>query len=131
MEEHAIPMEEHDHEHETNEMAIIHEHAKLRRYKAKNCCERNCCGGLINMPCGYPPGTIRAIMTIIIVSLTITAECATLVYAVVNKDSTLINIAITVLSNSLTAVISFYFGTRSSSKPEPEKPPIKLVEGAV
>jgi hypothetical protein len=99
--------------------ALLYAHAKLMRYKPKNCCERYCCGGLMNMPLGYPKGTVTSIMTLIIVPTTVVSECGVLGYAAYSNNQTLMNVIIPLLASTMSSVVAFYFGTRSASASEP------------
>ena len=75
----------------------------------------NCiCGPNQNESCGWPKGTVRALISVIIIILTFAIAATTVIILILNDQ---ISFAIGVLSTIFTiisAVIAFYFGTKSS-----------------
>ena len=77
------------------------------------CC---CCGFLENEPCGYPKGTIRSTLAIIItviVLIGISSVIGVLLYA--GEYALAIAVAEAPLA-VLSAVIGYYFGSRTKSQ---------------
>lgn len=89
------------------------------------------CGEHTQYPCGWPPGTVRAVVTIMIVGIVVTVLTGVLIYAAIVGNNTAMNVIIPLLSNTLTAVVSFYFGTRSSAKKEDDEHEMRRLNAGV
>ena len=86
----------------------------LMRYKPVNCCERNCCGGLQGMACGWPKGTVRAIIAITLLIVVLIVEGFLAVWLVVHGNETAaVGVGAGMLAE-VGAAFGFYFGSRSS-----------------
>lgn len=88
----------------------------LHRYKPKNCCERHCCGGLQGMACGWPKGTVRAIIAVIVLIIVMGVEGFLVVWLATHDRS---DLAIAVgggMLAELSAVIAYYYSSRSTAK---------------
>lgn len=88
----------------------------MHRYKPVNCCEKRCCGGLQGMACGWPKGTVRAIIAIVLLIVVMGVEGFLVIWlAVQGNDTSAIAVGAAMLAE-LGAVGGFYFGSRSSKK---------------
>lgn len=92
----------------------------MHRYKPVNCCERYCCGGLQGMACGWPKGTVRAIIAVTLLLVVLGVEGFLVVWLVVHgNDTAAIGVGAGMLAE-LGAAFGFYFGARSSTPPKTE-----------
>lgn len=88
----------------------------FHRYKPRNCCERYCCGGLQGMACGWPKGTVRAMIAVIMIVIVLLVQAFLVVWLAVKGSDTTSAIAVAgALLAELGGVLGFYYGTRSSS----------------
>lgn len=72
-----------------------------------------CCGPIPTESCGWPKGTVRALISIIIILLTFVIASASVIILILRGE---ILYAIGILStifSIISAVIAFYFGTKS------------------
>lgn len=90
--------------------------ADMHRYKPVNCCERYCCGGLQGMACGWPKGTVRAIIAVLLLVIAMGVEAFLVVWlAIRGNDTAAIGVGGAMLAE-LGGAVGFYFGSRSSKK---------------
>ena len=80
------------------------------------CC---CCGFLENEPCGYPKGTIRSTLAVIITVIVLLAISAVIVMLLIYQQWALAVAVAEAPLAVLSAVIGYYFGSRTKSK-DPE-----------
>lgn len=72
--------------------------------------------------CGFPPGTIRAILSIFIIISIISVQCFLVVYLSIQNDyQNAINIS-AALFGQLGIIIGFYFGSKSKKIKKYPKP---------
>src|SRR5690349_3900396 len=83
--------------------------------KDPRCCEKYCCGSISNMPLGYPQGSVRSVLTILIVIIANLALAFGIVWGIIQNNNILITAMSTVLSGELGTVIGYYYGTRTSN----------------
>lgn len=92
--------------------------AEWHRYKSLNCCELHCCGGLQNMACGWPKGTVRAIIAVGLLAVVLGVEAFLVVWLAIEGDKTSALAISGALLAQLGGVTGFYYGTRSGTKRE-------------
>jgi hypothetical protein len=71
-----------------------------------------CCGNVEGEPCGWPSGTVRAVVTLITVPITFAIACAAIIILIINGQY---DIALGI-NNGIWAVvgtiIGYYFGSK-------------------
>jgi hypothetical protein len=87
---------------------------EMHRYKPQNCCERLCCGGLQGMACGWPKGTVRAIIAITLLIVVLAVESFLVVWLAIAGDHTSAIAVGAAMMAELGAVGGFYYGSRTS-----------------
>ena len=92
--------------------------AEWHRYKSLNCCELHCCGGLQNMACGWPKGTVRAIIAVGLLTVVLGVEAFLVIWLAIDGDKTSALAISGALLAQLGGVTGFYYGTRSGAKKE-------------
>jgi hypothetical protein len=77
------------------------------------CC---CCGFIENEPCGFPKGTIRSTLAIIVTSIVCLGMMAALIMLLVYQQWAIAVAVAEAMLGVLGTVLGYYFGTRSVSK---------------
>lgn len=77
------------------------------------CC---CCGFIENEPCGYPKGTIRSALAVIVTSIVCLGMMAALIMLLVYQQWAIAVAVAEAMLGVLGTVLGYYFGTRSVSK---------------
>ncbi len=77
------------------------------------CC---CCGFIENEPCGFPKGTIRSTLAVMIVSIVCIGMMAALIMFLVYQQWTIAVAVAEAMLGVLGTVVGYYFGSRSASK---------------
>lgn len=89
----------------------------IETYEPKTCCDKLCCGSIANMACGWPTGTVRALIAVIISIVTVGVFAFLVIYFTIQNNSNIALAGAGLLSTVLAAVIGYYFGSRTSSPP--------------
>jgi hypothetical protein len=86
-------------------------------YQPHTCCDRLCCGSIANMACGWPAGSVRALIAVIISLVSVCVFAFMVIYFTLQNNSNIALAGAGLLSTVLAAVIGYYFGTRTGSGP--------------
>jgi hypothetical protein len=73
----------------------------------------SCCGSNQNESCGWPRGTIRALVSVITIILTFMIAGAGVIYLFIHEQITAANGILALLFNVVSAIVAWYFGTKS------------------
>lgn len=77
------------------------------------CC---CCGFIENEPCGFPKGTIRSTLAIIVTSVVCVGMIVALVLLLLAQQWAIAVAVAEAMLGVLGTVLGYYFGSRSASK---------------
>lgn len=89
----------------------------IETYEPKTCCDKVCCGSIANMAFGWPTGTVRGLIALIIAIVTVGVFAFLVVYFTIQNNSNIALAGAGLLSTILAAVLGYYFGNRSASTP--------------
>lgn len=86
-------------------------------YEPHTCCDKLCCGSIANMACGWPTGSVRALIAVIISLVSVLVFAFLVVYFTIQNNANIALAGAGLLSTVLAGVIGYYFGSRTSSPP--------------
>ena len=89
----------------------------IETYEPKTCCDKVCCGSIANMAFGWPTGTVRGLIALIIAIVTVGVFAFLVVYFTIQNNANIALAGAGLLSTILAAVLGYYFGNRSASAP--------------
>ena len=89
----------------------------IETYEPKTCCDKVCCGSIANMAFGWPTGTVRGLIALIIAVVTVGVFAFLVVYFTIQNNANIALAGAGLLSTILAAVLGYYFGNRSASTP--------------
>ena len=99
-----------------NEMEPLIPNNVIYTYKPTNCCEKYCCGSIPSMACGYPSGTVRAIIALFTLFIALGIQGFGVIWLLVH-DNTSAGLGLaTGLLGELGVITGFYYGSRSTAK---------------
>ena len=96
--------------------AAIEDAEVIYNYKPTNFCEKYCCGSIPNMACGYPSGTVRAIIAVFTLVVVLSVQSFAIVWLLIQDNTSGALGLATGLLGELGVVSGFYYGSRSSSR---------------
>jgi hypothetical protein len=86
----------------------------IKRFKVKMGC--TCIGDNPNEACGYPPQTVRAIISIFAVTISFTLFTFMAIWLSINEKYTEAMGIVGIISTELGTIVGYYFGTRNRTE---------------
>ena len=92
-----------------SELEFQDENTQLVNSHKKRCC----CSHQTSEPLGLQKGSVRAILTLIIVPMIVLTQCGIMIYGISVENYKIVNVLNPSLALTLGSVIGYYFGHRA------------------